>query len=875
MIKVKKYILIFLSVLFISIITLVGISISYEKEVKAYMIDELNKRLRAKVIVDSDNINFSLLKGFPFASLTFKDIIMLGAPMSKINEVNKGNAQVFKSDTLFSLNDLSLRFNIIDILLKKYAVKKIMAKGGFVSLKIRQNGSLNWDVWSQSTDTTSESESSAFKLEKFDLKNVSISYLDARSQVSISSFVSKGSFGGEFTSSEYDLGIYGDMLVESYVVNEVNYLDNKPVKVNLNLKVDSEKNLYSFTDATVFISDIEVQVEGKYMAGDPSDQIDVFFKTKDLDIESAFSILPEKYFVLFKDYESKGEFYFNAHVAGKTDDVNRPVVKVDFGITKTDIMHLSSGIVLKDVHLLGSYYNAGSKDYLDIKSFSTQTINGNISGSIRLDNTDNPIVNASLKANMPLENIRQLTCMDTLWNYPLQSMSGSVNINFTYKGRLKESSKYVKSDFDNMIFSGDLSFVDAGLKIRNSNFSLDSISGSLLFNNNSITINSLSGKTKNSDFYFKGELNNVLSYYLSDRASLSVAATFQSNFFDLNEFLLDQHESTKRDTVYRISFSPLLNFNLKTDIGKFTFRKFEANNLRGNFVLKNKKLIGDPIVFSTMDGAFEASGMVDGENDSLFLITCDAKLKKININKLFYQFENFSQNTLTQANLKGLITADVQFASIWTSDLTVDLNRIYAKSNLTIEKGELINFEPLKALSKYVAVSELQSIKFETLQNQIEIKDQKIFIPKMDIKSNALDLSLAGTHSFENVIDYHVKVLLSDLLFQKARKAKKENTEFGVVEDDKSGRTSLFISMTGPADNPTIKYDKQSAKQNFKENVAEEKHSLKQILKEEFGWFKKDTTLKKDVKPKDSGKFIIKWDEEDKKEKRKKEDEDF
>jgi hypothetical protein len=118
-------------------------------------------------------------------------------------------------------------------------------------------------------------------------------------------------------------------------------------------------------------------------------------------------------------------------------------------------------------------------------------------------------------------------------------------------------------------------------------------------------------------------------------------------------------------------------------------------------------------------------------------------------------------------------------------------------------------------------------------------------------------------------------VLLSDLLFQKARKAKKENEEFGVVEDDKGGKTSLFISMTGTFDNPVIKYDKLEAKQNLKANIVQEKQTLKQILKEEFGLFKKDTAVCKKGKPKEDGKFIIKWDEDDKKCKDKKEDDDY
>jgi hypothetical protein len=45
-------------------------------------------------------------------------------------------------------------------------------------------------------------------------------------------------------------------------------------------------------------------------------------------------------------------------------------------------------------------------------------------------------------------------------------------------------------------------------------------------------------------------------------------------------------------------------------------------------------------------------------------------------------------------------------------------------------------------------------------------------------------------------------------------------------------------------------------------------------LREEFKWFKKDTSSVKKEKPKDDGKFIIKW-EEDEKEEGKKEEDDF
>jgi hypothetical protein len=905
----KKILLtLFLFILF-AVGTLFIIAFAYQNEVKEYIIEKLNKNLTAKVIVDSKNIDFSCLTNFPSASLTFKNVLMLEPPIP-----NSHSPLQKRRDTLFYAENFSLQFNLLDIFRKNYIVKKIKAENGKVKLKVAADGSINWNVWNSSsgkTDTTASQ--SVFNLEKVLLNNISVFYSDYKNKNAISLALRSVKIKGEFASKKYDLSVTGEALVNHFIQNNTNYLDNKPVKMNLTLKVDNEKNLYEFTNALLHIADLKISVEGKYISS-PS-FINIELKGKDMDLQEVFSLLPQKYHKYISDYESDGKLYCNAQISGKADAQNFPSVKGDFGIVKGEITQLSTGIVLQNVNLHGNYYIPSTFPFGKgggwlSGTFSAALANGTISGNLRIDDFSSlrqstesdkigPLISASLNANLLLSDLRHLLKVDTLWNYPVESLAGNVKMNIKYKGKINPSGKYTRSDFENMNLLGEVLLENATMKIKNPSFAFDSINGSFVLKNNNITLNSFSGlagiantNRRKSDFYLKGNLKNILAYSFTDDADINVEAEFQSKNFDLNQFLVNQQKSSAKDTVYKISFSPRINFTLNSNIGHLSFRKFEANNIRGIVSLRNQKLIADPLSFSSMDGLVTASGMIDGTQNNTLLITCNANLNKLNISKLFEQFEDFNQHTITHKNLKGLVTAEVQFASVWKSDLTVDENRIYVRSDVTIDKGELIKFEPLKALSKYIAVSELEDIKFSTLQNQIEIKDRKIFIPKMDINCSALNLSLWGTHSFDNSIDYHIKVAMADILFQKARKAKKENDEFGVVEEDKSGRTNLFLSMTGTVDHPIIKYDKQGAKQNLKENIAQEKQTLKQILKEEFGWFKKDTALNKmehtpstrerKDKTKDEGKFIIKWDEEEmehpdkiRKEKKKKEDEDF
>ena len=74
----------------------------------------------------------------------------------------------------------------------------------------------------------------------------------------------------------------------------------------------------------------------------------------------------------------------------------------------------------------------------------------------------------------------------------------------------------------------------------------------------------------------------------------------------------------------------------------------------------------------------------------------------------------------------------------------------------------------------------------------------------MDVKSNAADLSVNGNHSFDNDYEYHVKVLLSEILSKKRKKKLIPVTEFGAVEDDGLGRTSLLLKVENKYLYPTF-----------------------------------------------------------------------
>ena len=78
----------------------------------------------------------------------------------------------------------------------------------------------------------------------------------------------------------------------------------------------------------------------------------------------------------------------------------------------------------------------------------------------------------------------------------------------------------------------------------------------------------------------------------------------------------------------------------------------------------------------------------------------------------------------------------------------------------------------------------------------------------------------------------------------------------------------VLIIKGDASGNVDVAYDRSKAKEHISEKYKEEKQNIKQILHEEFGLFKKDTTIikkkkKQAEKPKPKKKKVqVQWDDD-------------
>lgn len=842
----------------ISALSLVTIAvilvIVYEDDVKAIVIKELNKNLNAEVRIEPKNIDLTILKSFPDCALEFKQLTIMES------------ANVKSKDTLLYTESLSLAFSVKDLFSKHYKIKKIVLQKGRADLKVDKKGNANYIVWK--TDSTAKSSDSlAFALEKISLSDFVFNYKNSRARVKIESSIKQISFRGEFNSSRYVLKADGKALVSLFQVDKTQYVNGKNLRFDVELDVNGPT--YTIRKAETDFNEAKMASNGNFVLQDSLVSLDISFNGKNLDISSTLSLLPEKFQNQISDYKSDGEFYARGECHYH---YSKPLtVNAEFGIRQASITYKPQNTTLSNVNLQGSLNLSKQRSVLKLDHISANLNANTFKGDVEISNFNDPYLKLNVAANTNLAELIAFYPVDTI-----REISGSIDIKANLEGLV--------SDMKNNTFSPDIratgtaKLKDLRASFKQSNKDLNIPGGELTLTDRRLSVADLKIMKGTSDVTLNGEMPNFLGYLFDPNTPLAINASVTSEKTELEDFIFAPGSSASSSGSSSFSVSDKLQLNVDVSVHKLSFGKFSAENIKGSLLLKEQKVALKDLSLDATDGKIKLNAFADASGKEL-KVTGDCDLEQLNIRRLFAELNNFGQTTLEDKHLKGFVTAHVSFMANWNDKLEVNTNSIRANSSILIERGELIGFKPLESLAKYIDINELKHIKFSSLQSNIDIKDRMITIPKTSIKSNAINLELWGKHSFDNIVDYHIQLLISELLAKKPRANKRLDDELSLVENDPENRRSVFIRMSGPVDNPSITYDRKGAKEKIREDIKQEKQTIKQIFKEEFGFFKKDTVRQKQEE-KANQNFQIQFGEEKPKkpnglQPKKKEEEDF
>jgi len=845
--KFFKRLVIFLFILILVIIS-AGIAVSYlyGDEVKQRIIGEINKNLRAEIAVE--DIRFSVLRKFPNASLEFKNILI-----RPVREFNKSDFPERTVDTLLYAGSLFLEFNLRSLLTRNYVLTRLHLVNGNANVLLDQSGGENFRFW----DSVGESrEDFRIDLQDVKLNNFSLYFSDLQNDIHLHTQITRLYLKGNFNAYQYNLQANADFTIDSLSYEK--FILNGPLPVYAAMELEVLGDLYKITKGNLQLGQMKFLAEGEYF-GAGINRIDAGIVGDGLDLKYAGSFLSGEYLRFFQEYNPYGLMVFNARLKGRYSRHERPELKGDFALQDAGLSRRGVKTRLHQLAVKGSFSNGRLKNPLsyvfDLESFSGYIGNSTFRGDMKIENLINPYLKGYLFFDGALDELA-----DFYKPHDIEKISGKMKVGVQVNGYLNNLAELTLESFPQSIPEVKVEISNGTLFLKEGPWQFESINGRMHLTRKLI-LDNLAFINRGNSFVVSGELYSDGVYVFRKGAVLNLKGTVHSDYLNLDVLLPDP--DSRPDEKKLLVFPEKLNSSVFFSCNEFIFRNFKATNIKGNVSYKPGMFTLNSISFQTLQGNAAGGGAIIQKLNHDFMFQAQTGFQNINISDLFYSFNEFGQTFITSQHLRGSVSGALNFISEWNNDFEMVSDKIVADSRLLITGGELVNFEPMKALSRYIEVDELKHIRFSKLENEIFIRNQIVTIPKMDIQSSAFTITLSGTHNFDNQFTYRMRVLLSDVLFAKAGRAKKENEQYA-VQDDGLGRTTLPLIIEGTPDNFKINYDRRAAAEIIRQGFEEERKTLRRMLNEEFGWFSRDSASGKSVEtPQQTPVYKIEWEEDD------------
>ncbi len=792
----------------------------FKEKIINQFVREANKNLNTPVQIGKFDV--SIFSQFPQLSIVLSDVY--------VEDSHPGEYP------LLTAKSISFQLNPIEVWRGSYTIKGLKIVDSETNLKIDSKGVTNYDV-AKKKDSKDKSESIHFEIQKVRLIHTRVNYID-RSIHQEFVFTSNDLLASISSDGDvYSIDAEGELTSEKISINQNSYFEKKSFRIKSELIYDDAKRILDIKPSTLELKNALFDVQGSYSWKDKS-SIDLTTKGKDADIQTLLSLLPESISEKVEKYKSKGDVYFSAKLKGEISDNRSPSLSVDFGFSNATIFHPEYKTRMEEASLRGSFASPSITD-LSGASLVLKNVTGKLNGesfaaNFILNDFNNPNVIFDFKGRVDAAAVMSFYPIDNV-----SDLSGSLLADISFKGELGLLKK--KATAQRVVTTGTIDLQNIGFNYGAEKIPLRNLKGNLQFSNIDLALSNVTCVFGNSDFLLNGFFKNVITFLLFENQPIGVEADLKSKFLDVDQlFALGFGKPSSDQTEeYEFKISKNINLNFNCDVNSLRYKRFSAQSLKGDLLVKGQMAVSRKITFKSMGGEMSLSGIVDANNPKAIDLLTTLKLNNIRIDSIFYVFKNFDQDFIEDRHLKGNAFADVNLEMVLRPNLGLFQETLIGDISVTIKNGELNNFEPMKKLNKFLDDDGLSKLRFSDLKNDIHIENKTIYIPQMEIRTNVTALRISGTHTFDQHIDYRIVAPL------RSRK-KIDPSEAQAALEEGGGQAKIYLKITGTTDNYKVQYDTEAVKKRIADGLKNEVQELKDAFKNKGTKEKKELELEKD-----------------------------
>lgn len=743
--KTAKWILSILGGLILLILILLfAVPVLFKDKIKAKVEQIANESVNAKVSFGDYKLGF--FRNFPNLTFSLDNVLVTG--------VGK-----FENDTLASCTSLNLVFNLSSLFKETgYEIKSIVINEADIRTLVLKDGSANWDIMTDTTESVQGEEPSGMKilLEKIEFTNSSVSYIDHESI--IETYLKKVNclMKGDLTENETNLEIVINTPELTFLMDGIRYLNKAKADSKINVKASLDSMKFYLRDNYLTINDLKLNFAG--MVAMPEDDIetDLTFRSEQTSFKSLISLIPAIYMSDFKDLKTSGEFNLAGTAKGTYSDADStlPDISLNLSVNNGLISYPSLPDQIKNINLKSDIFVDGTdmdKTTVNVSHFHMELAGNPFDMEFELKTPiSDPDFKGSMKGKIDLKALSNAIPMDSV------NLSGLIDVSVSMAGRM---SMIEKSQYDMFKASGNLNISDImvsmtgypAIGIGKAAFGFTPEFAEL--KNAELNVGG------NSDFNMNGRLENYIPYIIKN-GILTGKLSLHSKLVDLTDIMSEiATDTTSADTsslaVVKVPENIDLDFNAVID--QFYYNKIKVQNVKGHVLVRDGVLSIRETGMDLFGGRIALNADYDTRDTLKPFVKADLNILDLGIKDAFNTFNTIQMLAPTAKGITGKVGIRLNYSSLLGRDFMPVISSITGGGKLVSDEVTLLESAVFKNMKEVLKLGSNYSNIFKDLNVSFKVNNGRIYVSPFNTKVGNIKMNISGDQGIDQTINYAIK----------------------------------------------------------------------------------------------------------------------
>lgn len=743
------------------ILLFIGIQI-YVSGNKAFLLKLVNEKLNESIAGDASikDIDVNVWRHFPNVDIRIQNIDIRDSIYNK---------------SLLKIKYASTRLNPFKLLTGEVNIHNIYLEDGVIYLFTDKAGFSNNYIFKK--NKTKQPSAHPVIIDEIELKNIHFVSQHFQKNKWLGAKINYLHANLDYSDSVTTIQLTEDALVRGLGFNLAKgyFLRGKTVKANWKITFNNQSKELSFDETPVKIGASDFSLKGNFFLADTLNaHFKLIAKSNAVNYKEAASLVSPNIQSKINLVNLTKPLALTATIEGPMAFRTIPIVNIQWVVKDNELV--TPVVTLDHCGFTGSFTNERNKAYPrtdDNSEVLLTKLSASWGGISLIANTNtivtnlvHPILQFDFSSSTTLAALDEKLGLSTL-----HFVSGGALLNLQYNGPLGVDPAMLQ------YLSGNLVIKDAQVNYAPRNLTFSKCNGEIIFSQTNLLVRNLQCDLNTNHFKVEvagNNLNVLAATNLPGKASLVCSVfTPDLNLNDFKSLFASRNTAAARMKTSGGMAKPVvqlddalqngtLSMNLKANAVHMS--KFTAKNVEAQLGFTNNDINVAKVSLQHADGTLNLQANVHQVNNSYHEASTKLLLSNMNVQKLFYAFNNFGMKGLTSNNLRGILNMNGNVRLGIDSKGDVVKNSMLGNLHFSLKKGALINYKPIADIQKTVFKNRnLENVEFAELKDSLELKKDEIYIHRMEIESSALTAFVEGIYSFGDNTNISIQVPLNNL----------------------------------------------------------------------------------------------------------------